>query len=145
MKEVSSENIAIQCPFAGGNAVYRARVVYESINPKIQYDDDASCLALGIYRMSDSYATSENNISTLLLLPNPAKDEVIINYFVPLKYNSFSLVIYDLSGKEITQEKLNAEVTSYRMNISNLSSGFYLVKLFYDRELLASSKLMIIK
>ena len=54
-------------------------------------------------------------------------------------------MIYDLSGMEITQEKLNAELTSYRMNISNLSSGFYLVKLFYNTELLASSKLMIIK
>ena len=47
------QTITQQCPFAGGTAVYRARGMYELINDSIVYDDDAVCLAQGLYRSSN--------------------------------------------------------------------------------------------
>jgi hypothetical protein len=65
--------IAQQCPYSGGAAVFQARwYVHKFINDSIEYDDKATCLTQGIYRLpsNTSLFTLNKNID-FSIAPNP--------------------------------------------------------------------------
>lgn len=59
-----------------------------------------------------------------ILYPNPASDEVIIASKIPLYDPHFVVNIYDLSGKKVASQLIDAEKEN-RINIKNLKNGMY--------------------
>lgn len=54
--------IANQCPYAGGKAVYRARIMISELDTVMDFDDESTCATLGIYReMNLSKGVIESN------------------------------------------------------------------------------------
>ncbi|OIQ23066.1 T9SS type A sorting domain-containing protein [Lacinutrix sp. MedPE-SW] len=62
------------------------------------------------------------------LYPNPAKDEVIIKSNIALRGNT-SVTIIDVQGKIVNSKILNVNSLETQLNISNLESGLYFIKL----------------
>lgn len=74
---------------------------------------------------------SQNNI---LIYPNPAQDQLSIQS----EQDIDSITIYDLSGREIMQQKNNSNHST--LNIKSLSTGTYLIQIFSKGKLLKSDK-----
>lgn len=121
--------VAIQCPWIGGKAVYHARNILEQFDTTyIDYADWCE--------NNDSLELrfEERNISTkkkptdeeIVIYPNPT--DGIIN----IKYAGISgdswFVIYDIVGKEIERIWLNGERGLKQYQTSKLSNGLYLYK-----------------
>jgi hypothetical protein len=64
--------------------------------------------------------------STVEIYPNPASDQVVITSEQLIT----KIVLYDASGRELQQLVLSAFQTE--VNVSNVSSGTYIVKIFTD-------------
>ena len=71
-------NIAQQCPYSGGHAVMRARVLLSMLTDSIAYDDDGNCLQSGIYRKSKDAAAEVKTTEGIQIIPNPANDKIEI-------------------------------------------------------------------
>lgn len=82
----------------------------------------------------------------LKVFPNPAKENVWIAYS-PSSYNNeyhqLTLIIYDLYGRTCLVKKLTTEETQFRLDISHLASGSYLIILHDEWGRFMSEKLVI--
>lgn len=72
--------------------------------------------------------TKNANRPTLVLYPNPASDFVSINSEVSFSHYD----LFSISGKLIESRK---ELTDTSIDISDLASGLYLLKVYNDREI----------
>ena len=77
--------------------------------------------------------SSVKSLQPLIIYPNPASDEINFEF-----QNSFSngiIKIYDLQGRLIISEKLNAESLTQRINFkNNTAKGVYMVHILLDDE-----------
>ena len=71
------------------------------------------------------------------IFPNPASDQITINYAL-LNFTNQKICIYDMNGKKALKKDLVKPIASFNLDISNLSTGKYLVKIGDDltRELM---------
>jgi len=68
--------------------------------------------------------TNDLDLASLKYYPNPTDSELTISYKEVIK----SVEVYDVLGKQI--QRLNFDANEVRLNLSNLSSGTYMVKVF---------------
>jgi len=116
-------SIAEQCPYYGGEAVYRARAALELVNGSLTYNDDANCLQYGIYRQGKT--ANELTSERIEVKPNPASDYVSIN--VSCKENeTFSADITNTVGQSVLNKKLKCNQENI-INISELQQGAYTI------------------
>ena len=134
--------IANQCPFSGGPAVFRARVMFEYIDPLIEYDDETTCLAQGIYRIAQQNVLTQSAIS-FQIKPNPATDNVTITYSA-IGETSCKLRIEDMAGRQIKYIELPANFNSYTFSINDINNGIYLINLVANDALIGKNKLIVI-
>ena len=125
LNEVHSQllSIAEQCPYYGGEAVYRARAVIALVNDSIEYNDDVNCLLYGIYRQG--VIANEKKNSIIIVRPNPA------NEYVSVKVNcrnneTFVTEITNAVGQIVLQDILQCNVENV-MKINQLQQGVYTV------------------
>ena len=71
-------NIAQQCPYAGGPAVYIARGLLRVVNDSIEYFDDVVCLQYGIFRTAN--ISVQSGEPTIKLIPNPAANTLVMHH-----------------------------------------------------------------
>lgn len=116
-------NIAEQCPYYGGEAVYRARAILELVNDSLIYNDDMNCLPYGIYREGKGIVEDSN--SKITVKPNPA------NSYIKVKVNCRENEMYDVEIiNAIGQKVLNTTLQCNKENnisISYLQQGIYTV------------------
>jgi hypothetical protein len=112
-----SDNIAVQCPIAGGPAVYRARSLYFLINPEMTYDDEMECLQNGYL-----YKASKNINHRSKLFPNPATGEITLVYNIA---TNCLLQITDGLGRVVKEILLKNNQIEETINISELENGMY--------------------
>ncbi|HNF40653.1 MAG TPA: T9SS type A sorting domain-containing protein, partial [Bacteroidia bacterium] len=113
--------IANQCPYYGGEAVYRARAILELYNDSLIYNDDAICLQYGIYKQG--VIADENKNSVIIVKPNPANEYV----FVKIICNSdekFNIQIVDAYGRIVCKENLSCNKEN-KIITRELSQGVY--------------------
>ncbi len=72
--------------------------------------------------------TKYESISNVSMYPNPVKDNFI--YFSSAQ--DLDVIIYDVLGKQVLQDKINSSKKD--INISNLNKGIYLVKMFSNNQ-----------
>ncbi|MCB0850530.1 MAG: T9SS type A sorting domain-containing protein [Bacteroidetes bacterium] len=134
-------SIAEQCPYYGGEGVYRARAMLYLINDTLQYNDDANCLLYGFYRqgnLSDKYS-DETKIS---IKPNPANTFVRIR--VSCSENEmFTAKIINAVGQEVLETNLQCNKDNV-ISTANFQQGIYTVTVKTNSKI-QSFKLSIIR
>ena len=114
--------IAQQCPLAGGPAVFRARSLYKLIDPNMHYNDDLACQQSG-----RQLRMSSKKQFPVGVFPNPASTEVTITYAI---ISEQLLQIVDGLGRISMQFLLNPKENKTTRNISSLSDGIYMLRIF---------------
>lgn len=76
--------------------------------------------------ISEDINNIEENISPVVLFPNPAKDEIIVQYNKSMDSRGIIISISSSSGKCIDEIKSNNVETP--INISHYANGYYIVK-----------------
>ncbi len=140
--------LANECPYIGGTAVYKARTLNAMYSPASMFDDIKLCNNVGVYKTNNTSGNTkgifdaENSYLKSLLpnskipilstnkfniYPNPASTQITIAY--EMKYNEAGLVIiYDIVGRERMKIDLKASVNKIILNVTNLERGIYTYK-----------------
>jgi hypothetical protein len=137
-------SVAQQCPSSGGEAVFRARELIKLVNDSIEYDDASVCAQMGIYRKKQ-LTTEKNQAINLLLIPNPAKEQVQLVSSGFLPYNELKITIHDLEGRLLIEKSVRTKLISVVLNTTTLSNGIYVVDFTTDQQEHGSTKLVINK
>lgn len=89
---------------------------------------------------AQSVNPSKGNFS---VYPNPAKNEIRINWSNHLKHDNIAVVIHDAFGKTVLQ--LSNYQNSQNIDLSAFSNGFYLISLQSEGQMLGIEKLILTK
>ena len=136
-------NIAQQCPFAGGQSVFKARVLINLINDSVLYFDDDICLQSDIYRTGkmDSLQGSDI-ISSVKLMPNPANNKVTV-LISGVKEGVCKINIENILSQPVLSAMLDCKKQQHTLDISKLSVGVYSVKIELNNNKYSTVKLVI--
>lgn len=136
-------NVALQCPYSGGNAVLQARTFIKLLIDTIEYDDIGICLQAGYYRQNNVKETGTIK-GTVKIIPNPAKDEVTIK----LQNSNDGLcivMISDVLSNEIFNPRFNCLERQAKISLHNIPSAVYTLKVIKSDSMIETLKLIIIK
>ena len=79
---------------------------------------------------------SNNSVSGISIYPNPSADG---NFTVDVKKDEHAvqkICVYDLLGKKVFELNANVPAGMYNMNLSDLSSGTYMVQIVKENQTL---------
>jgi len=132
MQIIQLTNIALMMPYLGGDAVYSARVM-------LGLDPDDYGVS---YRLAEP--VKQNNIENgIRVYPNPANNEITIEFVNYDNLQNAELQIYDLLGSLIFSRKLTENVT--HISVAELQSGLYFYNIVVNNNCIAKEKLVILK
>ena len=138
-EEISTlAHIALQCPYQGGEAVYRARSLYALYDNFKDYNDDDCSKYQVLTRVEANRSVDAS------LFPNPANSELRIE--MPKEYASSKIeVVFLNSFNQIVQR--NSVLGIDIIDTSKLTDGIYTCLLYNqkDNALLSTQKIIIIK
>lgn len=92
------------------------------------------CNYIGQVLPIDNYTANSNNIN---LFPNPIRKNQALNIYISNKETAL-VFIYDITGKMV----INRNENSLKIDISNLNTGMYFVKIIGDTQV-ATRKLVV--
>ncbi|MFT5511945.1 MAG: hypothetical protein ACI8SE_000339 [Bacteroidia bacterium] len=78
------------------------------------------------------------------VFPNPASDEVTIEWNLTSGDNKREVTVYDINGRVVLTESATANVFTQSLNIKSLEAGMYMVKVS-NGEFTSTQKLQILK
>ncbi len=135
--------IASQCPYKGGKAVYRARVLLNLLNQEAAsgYYDFQICASEGIYR---SLIPKQYLQKQIKLIPNPAIDYIDI-LFEGESTESFILRIENILGAMVMESVLDCKKKNNRILIDHLKPAVYFIKISDSNGFNFNSKLILLK
>ncbi len=132
-------DIANQCPYRGGDAVYDARTLYHLRDSKVEFNDSLLCIGKIITK-----SIKLQNITSLKLSPNPAFDLVKVQ-FVALESNA-KLFLSDVSGKLLYSSDLDSNATEQVIDLQQFNTGVYFISLLNSKgQSIKTQKLFIVK
>jgi len=135
--------IAPLCPFEAGPAVYTMRTMYNYLDDHTEfYDDD--CDENVSFRKGASSIGSTPSPDQFFVYPNPAKDELNIEYFINEESNSL-LEISDLTGRIVSSRMLPSSEHHVVLQTTNIKPGTYFYTIYNNNNRIMSEKLIIIK
>ena len=126
MRSESILLVAIQCPYSGGAAVMSARAYLHLLNDTLEYDDEAICSAMGIYRIQN--LQSGKNEKELMVIPNPSNGIVQLVY-TGLSGNEITVEVYDVLGKLVFTKSILSSSNTIQLTLTNFNNGLYNLKL----------------
>lgn len=132
--------IANQCPMLGGNAVYTARALYRLIDEMVEYDDQLLCLPHGIIVKS----IRQQQPTAMILLPNPAKDEVTLWLEQGLD-GPGEFVVYNTLGAEVLRLLLEAHAEQHTLGTTSLAPALYHYQVRSPAGVMGTGKLIIVR
>jgi Secretion system C-terminal sorting domain len=133
--------LANQCPYQGGNAVYRARFFVGLLNDSVEYNDDLNCLLAGIWRKPNEQPSTAKEVE---LIPNPNNGYCALKFSEKLD-EKIDILISDINGGEVLRFSTQIQSDSFVLNLSKLANGCYSVKITGDKRLVFNDKLLIVK
>ncbi len=95
--------------------------------------------ATGISQLNsaaDGFALDQN-------IPNPFSSETAINYTLPQQIKNASLIVYDLSGKQLTSFPLELSAKSISITSEKLSAGIYIYSIMADGKIMDSKRMVV--
>lgn len=118
-------SIATQCPYAGGNAVFKARGMYALIDDDMDYDDENICLNESIVLRQASHPSSSPGVYEYAsVYPNPANESIRI-LFEFGKDIAGKIDIFNFLGEKVASFTILANKHFSNINVKSLSNGVY--------------------
>jgi hypothetical protein len=122
----------------------------------VQNGGDTSYFETAIYYYVDNICISDNpdtcNVVTFIketclknsfiLYPNPVKDKLYIK--TNKSYEALKLFIYDYVGRNLLYKEKKYK-KEFEIDVSNISNGFYILKIILDDKIIINQKLIILK
>ena len=103
----------------------------------VQDDQSKEILQSGFLTQFTSVEDELNDGNGIIaLFPNPASDQIILNYQLK-DIKNISLEVFDMLGKKMLQENIGEKpfgVHNYQMDVSNWAEGIYQVRLIIDEK-----------
>ncbi|MFL5765224.1 MAG: T9SS type A sorting domain-containing protein [Bacteroidia bacterium] len=87
---------------------------------------------------------SEHSSAITATIPNPAKDQIGINYVLAKGTQNAALILQNVYGESIRTLQLNVSATSQHMDLSGLNSGIYFISLETNGRRIETKKIMIL-
>jgi hypothetical protein len=134
-------NIAAQCPYQYGVAVYQARLLLSFVD-SLEYYNGCENYNVNGGNLKTT-AEDKENISDKIVFnvfPNPAKD--LLTVINASGENAF-IEIYDFIGKRI----ISQEITDYSNNIiiKDLNAGIFMYRITSNNKIVKTDKFIVIK
>jgi hypothetical protein len=126
-------NVANQCPYSGGEAVFIARAIYQNSNENTSFDDVQLCATAGARAMPNKAET----LAEIVVFPNPA--DAVLQILNPKNANYDTFEIVNTLGQVITQ----ATLTNNTIDVSSYQEGIYVCKMLKDNKVLSTIKFVI--
>lgn len=138
---------------AGVTAAYQLIVYYQPYNNigsstyrYVAFDGNNQNDSVYIDIVFDVTALSVSEInkqSTFNLYPNPANNNVNINFEVPNVATSRQIIIYDVLGNKVADYSLSGTSGKLSVDVSMLNNGFYFFSLIENSKAVLTKKLMV--
>jgi hypothetical protein len=129
-------NIAIQQPLTGGDAVYSARVM-------LGLDlDDGGASRISVFKPTEQKRSDGNFFSKIY--PNPNNGSMQLDYQINDSKKT-ELILLDIMGNVISKYTLNQKIGTLRMSENALKNGVYFYEIKIEGEIIQSDKIIIIK
>ncbi|MBA3683056.1 MAG: T9SS type A sorting domain-containing protein [Bacteroidetes bacterium] len=125
------ENLALLCPMYYGSAVYQARTVLFDLKKQTYIN---ACENVSPNRFSNQ---ALDEVMDITVYPNPANTIVFVN---AKNEDTISLKLYDLMGHLAIDKTI---ASNEKIDISKLSNGIYIYKLYHHDTELKVGKLLI--
>ena len=122
--------IATQCPLAGGWPVFKARALLYVVTG--QQGNYANACAPQQALIQAPGTTAKRN-EQIQLYPNPARQEVMVQWELPLE-NTGQLLLFDTYGRLLQRSPLEVGTSSYRLPLQTVEAGLYVLRLRLDGE-----------
>ena len=141
LKGFGAYSIAMQCPLAGGTAVFKARAMLQAINDTTIYNDRDICNSVGITLRQLN--KTEIAKPTASVFPNPANESVT----VVVNAGADCAVIFELTnklGQPIALFNLSDKPMPFTFSTNALTAGIYTYQIKCDLSIIETGKLVII-
>lgn len=126
------QSIARQCPFIGGNAVYRARAFWAVLTGEVpSYNDEAACADPPALRMPEQSAGAPAALRDFTVFPNPAQNHINITLNTAEDMPG-TLWVHDVFGRPLFQYALEAGSNAYMLNITDIPDGLYFFRVRFQ-------------
>jgi hypothetical protein len=135
-------SIAVQCPYSGGNAVFKARAILESMYDTIYWDDVNLCFGEGIYRQAKGNQKAFAN--NIIVQPNPSSGilEIVKTYSLN---NNCNVIIKNSLGAVLLEQTIDCKQGTEIIDAKMLRNGIYTVSIISDNTVEQVQKVIIIK
>ncbi len=134
--------IAVQCPYSGGPAVYRARTLLNLLNDTLEYQDKDVCEIMGIYRLQNT--NHENTLKQLKIFPNPSGGNIQMIYY-GLTGSEIRAEVTDAIGRIVLVKTIGNLSNTCQFILSALKEGIYSLKLIDEQGNYLTERLIITK
>ena len=118
----------------------------------------AGSFAVTTYTATDDRACGPSARSSILPLtknvaegfgfncaPNPAQNNIRVDFILPKNVNSCELIITDIVGNLVQTNTIYLNQSSLNINLSNVNNGMYFYQLIADGKRLAVRKVIVSK
>jgi len=122
--------IATQCPLSGGWPVFKARASLYVVTGQQANYENAGAPQQALIQAPGTTAKRNEQIQ---LYPNPARQEVMVQWESPLE-NTGQLLLFDTYGRLLQRSPLQAGTSSYRLPLQAVEAGLYVLRLRMDGE-----------
>ena len=136
-------NIAEQCPYIGGRAVYDARVLLSIHDKRLKYRHtcESSDLKKNIYTDQNSSQTINENDIDIQISPNPANTYITIK--ADIEIDEYTFELYNSLGELLISEPLMGNKRS--VLVDGFKSGMYVFFVKKKKNIIKIDKLIIVK
>ncbi|MEO6691850.1 MAG: T9SS type A sorting domain-containing protein [Saprospiraceae bacterium] len=119
-------SIAELCPLEGGISVFKARILYDIVEP-FNYNDSLLCLNVSpLITKTDNL----NNAKEFTISPNPTDVLLSINLLNKLDKKDRVIELVDITGKILLNESWSKNDSNIKeINTSKFKSGIYFIKI----------------
>lgn len=104
--------------------------------------NDRSIYIKYILTYTTSIEESRLNAASFNLYPNPANNQVTLDFEKPLAQN-LSLEIKDILGKQIETVAVNSSTKKMQLDLTSYSKGIYFVSVLNDQQIIKTKKLIV--
>jgi hypothetical protein len=135
--------IANQCPATGGNAVFRARAMLETVLDGAEYDDEQLCGQQLVAKNPKLQFTNPSDELTVDMFPNPGKDQLNLSW-KPME-GSGQLLFRDQLGRAILARTLDMAQGFAALDMHDVEPGIYFCQINMDGKPTFLGKYVLIK
>ena len=137
------EHIAVQCPYTGGPAVFRARSLLAD-RTELAFPDDMDCGAVtGERAVATDVGTVEKDSPVFSVFPNPTDNRFTVRVDKGAKVPR-ELRVMDVNGRLPLQQKMTEGQIEIDLQVGHLPRGIYLLQVYEEGKEVYSEKLILL-